>query len=117
MHRLNVVRYVLSRLRVGRANPVRGGLSSTSSHWGVNDIVRTIDTILGPLYIPHTPSIGGIVMRCLENGMGAALRACLTSMLPGGFGTPPCGYYGPCARSSLMAVRRKMLRTQARPGD
>jgi hypothetical protein len=30
-------------------------------------------------------------------------RAWFAATLPGGFGNPPCRYYGPCARSSLMA--------------
>jgi len=34
-----------------------------------------------------------------RGGGGACGRVC--TPLPGGFGAPPWGYYGPCARSSL----------------
>ena len=33
----------------------------------------------------------------------------------GGFGTPPWGHYGPCARSSLTTANRKVRGAQARP--
>jgi hypothetical protein len=62
----------------------------------------------GPENRPRSPGANQKWFAC-----AVPARRGSSPCLPGGFGTPPCRYYGRCARSSLMAGPRS-VRTHKR---
>jgi len=76
--------------------------------------------LFAPLSSPTPRPRGAAIRRCAVGRDGGGACGWSHDPLPGGFGAPPWGYYGPCARSSLKrsaASRLRSMPDETRRGD